>query len=204
MPLRRFTILAAVLFLAAAASSAAEAEPKPVSLNPADAPAGTYVLDKTHASLTASLSHMGLSHYTMRFDVLDASFSYDPKAPEASRVQATVDANSLDVGDAKVSAAFARDFLAGDDKPQIVFTSTAIAYTGAHGTMTGDLTLRGVTRPVTLDVTFNGTGPGLLGGHRMGFSATGDIKRSDFGSKAWLSAVGDDVHIVIEAEFQRK
>ena len=70
--------------------------------------------------------------------------------------------------------------------------------------MTGDLTLRGVTRPGTLDVTFNGTGPGLLGGHRMGFSATGDIKRSDFGSKAWLSAVGDAVHIVIEAEFQRK
>ena len=204
MPLRRLALVAAVFALTAAASSAANAEPKPASLDPADAPAGTYVLDKTHASLIASLSHMGLSHYTMRFDVLDASFSYDPRAPQASRVQATVDARSLDVGDPKVSAAFARDFLAADDQPQIVFTSTAITYSGVHGTMTGDLTLRGVTRPVTLDVIFNGAGPGLLGGHRMGFSAAGDIKRSDFGSRAWLSAVGDVVHIVIEAEFQRK
>jgi len=200
--MRRLAIFAVAIGLAG--SSAAWSDPKAASLDPAAAPAGTYVLDKSHASLTASLSHMGLSHYTMRFDVLDASFTYDPKAPEASKVQASVDANSLDVGVPKISAQFAREFLAGDESPRITFTSTAIIYSGNHGTLTGDLTLRGVTRPVTLDVTFNGTGAGLLGGHRMGFSATGDIKRSDFGSKAWLSAVGDDVHIVIEAEFQKK
>ena len=158
----------------------------------------------THASLTASLSHEGLSHYTMRFDGLDASFTYDPKSPQASKVQATIDAKSLDVGVPKISTQFARDFLAADEKPQITFTSTSIVYSGDHGTMTGDLTLRGVTRPVTLDVTFNGTSAGLIGGRRMGFSASGDIKRSDFVSQAWLSRVGDDVHIVIEAEFQRK
>ena len=200
--MRRLATLAAAMFLVWA--TAAQAEPKPASLDPADAPAGTYVLDKTHASLTASLSHEGLSHYTMRFDGLDASFTYDPKSPQASKVQATIDAKSLDVGVPKISTQFARDFLAADEKPQITFTSTSIVYSGDHGTMTGDLTLRGVTRPVTLDVTFNGTSAGLIGGRRMGFSASGDIKRSDFGSKAWLSLVGDDVHIVIEAEFQRK
>jgi polyisoprenoid-binding protein YceI len=73
------------------------------------------------------------------------------------------------------------------------------------GVLTGDLTLRGVTRPVDLNVVFNGTGPGLLGGHRMGFSATGRIRRSDFGSKAYLpTIVGDDVDIEIEAEFYKK
>ena len=72
------------------------------------------------------------------------------------------------------------------------------------GTVTGDLTFRGVTKPVTLQVTFNGTGPGLLGGHRMGFSATTDIKRSDFGSHQYEGMVGDDVHLDIEVEFQRK
>ena len=200
--MRLIAALAAAAVVLAATS--VSAEPKPATLNPADAPAGTYVLDKTHASLTASLSHMGLSHYAMRFNGLDASFTYDPKTPEASRVEASVDANSMDVGNPKISGAFARDFLAAEDHPQITFVSTAITYSGVHGTMTGDLTLRGVTRPVTLVVTFNGAGPGLLGGHRMGFSASGDIKRSDFGSKAWLSAVGDDVHIAIEAEFQRK
>ncbi len=72
------------------------------------------------------------------------------------------------------------------------------------GDVTGDLTFRGVTKPVTLHVIFNGTGPGLLGGHRMGFSATGEIKRSDFGSHKFESMVGDVVHLDIEAEFQRK
>jgi polyisoprenoid-binding protein YceI len=198
---RLAAFVAAVLLMGA---GAAHAEPKPASLDPAAAPAGVYALDKSHASLTASLSHMGMSHYTMRFDVIDASFTYDPKAPEASKVAATIDARSLDVGNPKFSTQFANEFLDAEKAPRITFTATAIKYDGVHGTMTGDLTLRGVTRPVTLDVTFNGTGPGLIGGHRMGFSATGDIKRSDFGSKAWLSVVGDEVHIVIEAEFQRK
>ena len=202
--MKRLAILVAVAVAVLAGATCASAEPKPASHIPGDAPAGLYVLDKSHASLTVSLSHMGLSHYTMRFNVLDASFSYDPKAPDASKVEATIDANSLDVGNAKVSAAFAHDFLAAEEHPKITFVATAIQYTGDHGTMTGDLTLRGQTRPVTLDVTFNGTGPGLLGGHRMGFSANGDIKRSDFGSTAWRSVVGDEVHVVIEAEFQRK
>ena len=70
--------------------------------------------------------------------------------------------------------------------------------------MTGDLTFRGVTKPVTLDVIYNGTASALIGGRRMGFSATTVIKRSDFGSTAWRNAVGDDVQVVIEAEFARK
>lgn len=184
----------------------AEAAPKPASTDPGEAPAGLYVLDKTHASLTARVSHMGLSSYTMRFDGVEAQFNYDPANPEASQIVATVDANSMDVGQPKLERDFARTFLDADNHPKITFNATQIQRDGAHGTVTGDLTLRGVTLPVTLAVTFNGCGPGFLGlgGYRMGFSATGDIKRSDFGSKQWLSVVGDDVHLVIEAEFVRK
>jgi len=194
------------VFVVLATAFAAQAEPRPASANPADAPAGRYVLDKAHASLTARVSHMGLSSYTMRFNGLDAHYDYDPAMPEDSRVEVTVEAASLDVGKPSLDRDFARAFLDAEAFPMISFTSTAIRRDGVHGTLTGDLTLRGVSRPVTLDVTFNGCGPGFLGigGYRMGFSATGDIKRSDFGSKQWLGLVGDNVHLVIEVEFERQ
>lgn len=204
--MRRILTPTVVGLLVLIVGAMAEAAPKPASTDPGDAPAGLYVLDKTHASLTAHVSHMGLSSYTMRFDGVDAQFNYDPANPEASQIVATVDANSMDVGAAKLERGFARTFLDADNHPKITFSSTRIQRDGVHGTVTGDLTLRGVTWPVTLAVTFNGCGPGFmgLGGYRMGFSATSDIKRSDFGSKQWASVVGDDVHLIIEAEFVRK
>lgn len=202
----RFALIA-LFGLALVAAQSAAADPAPASLNPADAPAGTYLLDKSHASVVAKVSHLGLSSYAMRFDGLDAHYDYDPAEPLATKVMVTIDANSLDVGDPKIGAQFAQQFLGADQHPQITFVSTAIQpTTGDQGVMTGDLTLNGVTKPVSLAVTFNGCGPGPFGfgGYRMGFSATGDIKRSDFDSRAWLSMVGDDIHLVIEAEFTRK
>jgi polyisoprenoid-binding protein YceI len=189
------------------ACTPATAAPQPTSTNPADAPAGVYVLDKSHASLTAKVSHMGLSLFTLRFDSLDARYDYDPAAPESTKLSVTVDAGSMDVGDPKLGARFAKEFLGADRYPQISFVSTGIQRIDAnHGLVAGDLTLNGVTKPVSLDVTFNGCGPGLLGfgGYRMGYSAVADIKRSDFDSKAWQSLVGDDVHLLIEVEFARQ
>ena len=210
-------VMVSVFLAGSFAAGPTVAEPHPASRDPAKAPAGSYVLDKSHASLTMTLSHMGMSHYTMRFDRFDAHFDYDPANPEASRVDVDVDANSLDVGDPGISRRFAREFLAADRAPKITFVSTAISRTPpaateggeaadppVTGVVTGDLTFRGVTRPVSLQVVFNGTGPGLLGGHRMGFSASGDLKRSDFGSHDWEGAVGDDIHLAIEVEFRRR
>lgn len=178
------------------------------STDPADLAAGQWKLDKEHSSVTARVLHMGYAHYTLRFNGLDASFSYDPKAPESAKVTASVDANSLDTGTAKYSAQFAREFLAADTAPAITFVSTAIHRgQGAQGTMTGDLTLRGVTRPVTFEVTFYGTGGGLLPFEkRAGFGAHATIRRSDFGSTYLISPaiVGDDIELIIEAEFTRK
>lgn len=178
------------------------------SANPADMPAGRYVLDKAHASLFARVKHEGIAFYTVRMDRFDASFDYDPKAPEASKITVTVDAASLDNGDDKTSAQFAREFLDADKNPNITFVSTSITRgEGNTGTMTGDLTLRGVTRPVTLDVTFGGYSSGILG-QRAGFSARGKFKRSDFGSTYMLNPplafVDDEVELVIEAEFIKK
>lgn len=197
---RTASVLLAALALLSGAP--AQAQIKPPNQDPAAAPAGPYVLDKRHASLIAKVSHMGFSGYTLRLDRLDAHFDYDPAQPEAAKIEVTADAASLDVGDEGLNKRFANEFLGADAAPQITFVSTAIQRGDpTHGTVTGDLTFHGVTRPVVLAVTFNGYGSSLIGGRRMGFSATADIKRSDFGSKAWLNLVGDDVHLIIEAEF---
>ncbi len=203
----RLTRVASLLAAMLALATTAVAEPAPASTDPATAPAGHYVLDHTHASLLARVSHMGLSHYIMRFDRFDARYDFDPASPAGSKIEVTIDANSLDVGDEAIGKQFARQFLGAEAHPQITFTSAGVQPTTAgHGTLSGDLTLNGVTKPVTLDVAFNGTGPGLLGigGYRMGFSATTEVKRSDFGLKAWESLVGDKVELLIEAEFVHK
>lgn len=200
-----FRPIAAALVLALLAAPLAAAAP---STNPADMPAGTYVLDKTHASLIARVRHMGLSDYTVRFTGFDASYSYDPKAPAAAKVEATIQAATLDTGEPKFDAEFAEKFLDAKANPTIRFVSTAIAPgAGDRGTMTGDLTFRGVTRPVTLDVVFGGFTSGV-GGQRSGFSARGTIKRSDFGSdfllRPPLAFVGDEVELILELEFVKK
>jgi polyisoprenoid-binding protein YceI len=178
-----------------------------VSRDPADVPAGTYVLDKKHASLVARVPHMGLTNYTVRFNVFDARFTYDPKAPAASKVEVTVEVNSIDAGNPELSAKFARQFLDGGDHPTATFVATSLTPIDAtRGVMKGDLTLRGVTRPVTLNVAFDGyTSSVLAEGARVGFSATGQIDRTEFGS-TFLSPeiVGDEVDLVIEAEFLKQ
>lgn len=197
---RRAVVLSLALALVLAGPALA------VSRDPADVPAGTYGLDKSHASLIAKVRHMGLSSYTVRFNSFDANFTYDPREPTAAKVQVTVDVNSIDVGDPAISSKFAKQFLAGDAHPTATFVSTGLTKVDAtRGVLKGDLTLAGVTRPVALDVVFDGYTSTALAGSRVGFSASGRIDRTEFGSK-FLSPeiVGDDVEIIIEAEFLKK
>ncbi|MDB5475464.1 MAG: polyisoprenoid-binding protein [Phenylobacterium sp.] len=196
--------VAAALALGFALSGAALANP--VTRDPSKIPAGTYVLDKRHASLTAKIPHMGgFSRYTLRFTGLSGEVTVDPAAWRTTRIVFTVDPRSADTGDASFNKAIA-GFLGAERYPAIVFTSTGI--TGGEtgeGQLAGDLTFNGVTRPVTLEVAFNGVGPGLLGaGTRMGFSGATRIKRSDFHATAVSNWAGDDVDLAFEIEFTRK
>jgi polyisoprenoid-binding protein YceI len=192
---------------------AALAGPGPSSVDPAKMPAGHYVIDKTHAALTAKVKHMGFSNYTLRFTKLDADYHYDPAQPSAAKLNVTVDPASIDT--ATGADAFGLKFnkeLAGDGwleaakYPTITFVSTAVDIgDGEHGKVTGDLTLHGVTKPVTLDVTFYGSGSGMIPlTTRAGFSATTTIKRSEFGVTKYIPLVGDDVTLTVEAEFEKK
>jgi polyisoprenoid-binding protein YceI len=195
----RLAVFAAALALILPAAAFA------ASQNPADLPAGSYALDKKHANVTAKVMHLGVSLYTLRFDTFDGAFTWDPAHPEAAQIRASVDATSLDVG-ARYSRKFADQFLDASKYPAMTFVSNQVtrAPDGRTGTMSGDLTMRGVTRPVTFDVAFNGVGHGILGGTVTGFTASTKIKRSNFGSTSLMNWVGDDVTIIIEAEFDKK
>jgi polyisoprenoid-binding protein YceI len=168
---------------------------------------GAYKMDKAHASLIWRVKHQGLSSYTARLTDFDISLDFDPANVAASHVKAIINPLSVSAEhptDKDWNRRIGEDFLKGKDFPQIVFTSTRIEKTSeTTGKMTGDLSFMGVTRPVTLDVTYNGhaTSPLRPGKDLVGFSVHGTFSRSAFGSDAYASIASDNVEIIIEAEF---
>lgn len=197
------------------AAKAAPAAPEP----PATADAGDYVMDLSHTSVNFRLSHIGLSNYTARFTRMDGKLAFDPANPAAQSVTATIDAHSLqtnypDPAKLDFDAQVEKQFLEADKFPTITFASTKVEPTGPRtATITGDLTLHGVTRPITLEATYNGgykAGQMDPSGARVGFSAHGAFNRSDFGIAYGLPApgttlgVGDRIDVAIETEFTKK
>ncbi|MCF6220039.1 MAG: YceI family protein [Robiginitomaculum sp.] len=168
--------------------------------------AGNYVLDPTHTSVVWRISHAGISNYTARFDAISGTLFFDPLMPENSRVNILIDPTSVSTDDTEFDKTIAEDgkyFNAGKYK-QIRFTSTNIKITGENtGLITGDLAFRGQTKPLTLDVAFNGAGKSF--GHKgktLGFSATGTFLRSDFGLTTLSGfGIGDKITLQIETEF---
>lgn len=178
-------------------------------LDVAAAPAGAYVLDPAHASVNWSLSHSGLSFYTARFDEISGALDFNPDAPTNSRLDVRINPKSVSTGDAEWDETLATDgkYFDGDTHSEIRFVSTSsVKSTETTGTVTGDLTLRGITKPVTLDVTYNGAGKSFgHAGATLGFSAVGTLKRSDWGMSYLTNfGIGDEVTLRIQAEFNEK
>lgn len=179
----------------------------PTSQDPAKVPAGDYALDKRHASLLVKVPHMGgFSKFTMRFDRLDGRFTYDPATWGATKVTITADPASINTGLPDFDKTIAGPSYFDSAKyPTITFVSTKAEGADGKGTVSGDLTFHGVTKPVVLDVTFNGAGPGMMGaGTRIGFSGTTRLKRSDFGVTTMSQFAGDDLDLLFEVEFTKK
>lgn len=223
--MRTLLPVAALLALAAcspqpAADKKAEAPPlvaaaPATALKPpkADIPAGDYTLDKHHATLVFRVNHLGFSHYTAAFARFDAKLKFDQNNAGASALEATIDPRSLTLPappEGFLAELTGPQWLNAATYPSITFRSTKIEATGPDtGKVTGDLTLHGVTKPVVLDVTYNGgyAGHPMDPHARVGFSAKGAFKRSDFGIAYGVPApgttmgVGDEVQVEIEAEF---
>lgn len=179
----------------------------------AQMPGGVYKLDKTHASVTWKVSHLGLSRYTARFTQIDAQLNIDVKDPSKSQLTATIYPMSVTTDfpfvsetDFDQTLATGKEWFNADRFPEIRFVSKKIEVIGKDkGKIHGELTLLGSMKPLVLDVTFNGAYQKkfLTNVPALGFSATASLKRSDWGFTTLIPIVSDRVDILIEAEFDK-
>ena len=198
--------LLGALLLISAACTPVQVLTHTVTQNEARVPPGRYELDHDHCSITFDIDHFKYSRFTMRFDRRQGQLDWREGGMDTSSVSVTIDAASIDTNvpllDKMVKGSSMLDV---ERYPELHFVSTRFERTGeSRGTLTGDLTIHGVTQPVTLDVTFNGFGPDpLTKKDTLGFSAEGHFSRSKFGLATWYPAVGDDIHVRIQAEFDK-
>jgi polyisoprenoid-binding protein YceI len=175
---------------------------------PAEVQAGAYGLDSDHGKITWSVDHLGFSTYRGQFVNVDADLTLDPANPSAATLTATIPLTEVDSNsdglDAHLQTA---DFFDTANHPVATYVSRSVTVDPAdanRATVEGDLTLRGVTRPVTMTVRFNQAGPSMGGAYRAGFDGAATIKRSDFGIDYALPVLGDEVDLHIEGEFIRQ
>lgn len=175
---------------------------------PLMADAAEYSFDDSHTEIWFTINHLGYSTTLGRFNGFTGTLEYDEEAPEHSRVSVSIPVSTLDLNHpAKEAHVHKEEFLFVDAHPDITFTSTEVSQGGTADRLSviGDLTIRGVTRPVTLDVVINKVGKHpFKSDYVAGFSATTSIKRSDFGVNALLPAVSDEVEIQISTEAVRR
>jgi len=198
---------AAALLACAGCSSFAAALAPDVNTEAAALREGAYVLDRDHAALIFKVDHLGFSKFVGRFDRFDVSLDFDPDNPEAARVEAIIEMASLNVAvDGFARTLLGSNWFDAEAHPRAIFRSTGVTITGDNeGVLNGDLTLRGVTQPVSMAVTFNGGGNDRLrGAYVTGFSGTMVIDRNAFGVDRFGGLVGDEVVLEIEAEFKRR
>lgn len=209
----RLAFAAALLLATGAAVAQQSPTAAPGSKNPASITGGTYTADPGHTLVTWTLDHMGFSPYTGIFGDVTGTLTLDPKNPSAAKVEVTVPVSKVTTASAGLTAHLTRagkdggkpDFF-GANAADAKFVSTAVKVSGQSAKVTGNLTLMGVTKPVTLDATFYGAGkaPAQMGGkENVGFHATGSIKRSEFGLGYGVPVVGDTVKLDIAAAFQK-
>lgn len=191
------TLLASALTLAVASPFAAAEQ------------SGTYSFDKNdaHQFITFEVSHLGFSTLYGRFNDFDGEFVYDADNPENSSVNVTIKTASVDSNHAERDKHLrSKDFFHVDEYPEATFRSTRVEIgdDGDEADVTGELTLRGVTREVTLDVELHGYGDDPWGGYRMGFDAETEISMKDFGFPTDLGPATDKVKLEISVEGVRQ
>ncbi len=169
--------------------------------------AETYALDKAHSRILFFVPHEGLSMFLGQFNTFDAEIEYEAGAPERSRVRVTIDAESIDMNHRELNERLrGKDFFRTSEFPTITFESSRLErLTARTGKLVGNLTILGVTRPVTLDVTLN-----YDGAHpfykipTLGLSGAGIIDRRDFGLNYRPEYIGDRIELRIEVEAMAK
>jgi polyisoprenoid-binding protein YceI len=164
--------------------------------------AETFRVDGEHASVVFKIKHLNMSWVWGRFNQVAGRFTLDEETPASSRFEITIQTESIDTGNQRRDRHLRNaDFFDAGQFPQIRFVSAAVRKTDAtHYEVTGDLTLHGVTRPLTVTITKLGAGQDPWNNYRCGGELSFTIKRSDFGMGGMLEAVGDEVTMMISLE----
>ena len=163
--------------------------------------AETYTVDRSHTSLIFSISHLGYSYTYGRFNKVAGRYLLDRAAPQNSQFQFQVDVASIDTNDAKRDEHLrSADFFNAKQFPTISFQSSSVSKTENGYDVTGNLTLHGVTKQVTLPLRLMGEGKGPYGNYRTGLIFQLQIKRSDYGMTGMLGPIGDAVAITASFE----
>jgi len=202
MRLRSAVMILGVLAFAVAARA-------DVSPDPKQAPNGAYALNQRHSQILWAIPHLGITAFNGRFDKLSGTLNFNSGAPEKSAVNITIQTASVNVPNAPLTSELAGAAVFDAQQfPTITFKSTSVERTGpTTGKITGDLTIRGVTKSVTLDASFGGGLPDpVTGEYDLGFHATTTVNRKDFGitGMVWESFVGEQVTISVEAMFTQQ
>ena len=176
---------------------------------PAFAEPHRYELDPEHTTVAFTIQHLGYAQTLGLFGTVEGSFTYDMETQELSDVSVTVMSDSLEtLNEARDEHVRSGDFLAVQEHPTITFTADGgTPADETSGTVAGEVTILGETRPLTLDVDLVGQGPYPFGHQRfvLGLSARGSLQRSDFGMTYGVDngLVGDEVSLIIETEAMR-
>ncbi|MFA7588106.1 MAG: YceI family protein [Novosphingobium sp.] len=200
---RKFLIAAAIAL--AGVSAGAVAQVDGFIRNPAQVQSGTYVLDPAHGKITWSVDHMGFSTYVGQFTDVNATLKLDVANPSASKLQANVKTDSVNsLNTALDQHLKTADFLDTAKHPTAGFEASRIRMIDADSAeISGNLTLRGVTKPIVITADFNQAGINPVDQqYSVGFDGHARIKRSEFGVAYGLPVLGDDVTLHFEAEFK--
>jgi len=172
------------------------------------ATAADYVIDTKgmHAAINFRIQHLGYSWLYGQFRDFTGQFSFDENNPDAGSVSVNIDTTSIDSNHAERDKHLrGDDFLAVDKFPEATFTSTSVDLdSDGNGTISGDLTLKGNTRPVTLEVKGIGAGNDPWGGYRRGFAATTELTLADFGIDYDLGPAAKNVELILSIEGVRQ
>jgi polyisoprenoid-binding protein YceI len=177
--------------------------PFSVSADMSDVPSGKYTLDSSHGYITFTYSHLGFSNPRVGFNRFDTELELDSSNPENSSVEVTIDASSIDSRVAEFNEHLnGSDFFNTAEFPTITFKSTKVEATGENTfDVTGDLTILGTTKPVTLATTINkAANHPMRNVPTVGLSASAKLMRSEWGLGAYVPAVSDEVELSIEVE----
>ncbi|HEX7855596.1 MAG TPA: YceI family protein [Sphingobium sp.] len=205
------SLIALALMAAAAAPIIAqmptEAPGKP---DPKRVTTGTYTTDPFHTLVGWRVNHLGFNDYFGQFGDVKGTLVLDPAAPAKAKLDVTIPIASLTTVNAKLTEHLSGpDFFDAAKFPEAKFVSTSVKATGTKAVITGNLTIKGITKPITLDARFVGAGKGFgpqggPGKETVGFHATGKVNRADYGMGFGLPMVPDPIQLELTAAFEKQ